>query len=552
MDLPTNFFQSLGTALVNSLWQYALLWLIYHVILFANSRIKSIFKTILSAGLLFAGFGWFLLTFFVSFFSGETPVLKKINELSVFTNTQGNLFDINNIYPIVGFTYLLLLVIPVHKFIKNYRYVQALKTYGLRRINIDTRLFIKRTALNLGISRPVKAWISEFITTPATVGFLKPVILIPLAAINHLSPQQLETILLHELAHIKRNDYLLNLLVSFVKSLFYFNPFVKAFSRIIEKERELSCDELVLQFQYNSSDYATALLMLEKEQQKALAVSATGHASDLIHRVENILGIQKKRTFSTVKLYRIAATFLFIIAAQVVLQNNKPHHGQRLFDFEGYIFSGKIKYPVENSEENKSLVPNQFVTDKKQYGTPKKQDVLPFSTNQYGSNYLSVSFEDKIVPSLKYYQEEQVKKTIEVTRKIIETSEWQKVETDIAEVLSESEKVKLKDAYQKGLDRFNWENWEYRLKQLYNNIDWDIVNNQLHEAITQMKADSLQKAYNEIAIKLDEVQKELLNKGLKGIPDSDISLNLISENLLQVQKRLAELKQEKGKKVVRL
>ncbi len=94
--------------------------------------------------------------------------------------------------------------------------------------------------------------------------FFKPVILVPLAAINHLTPQQLEAVLLHELSHIKRYDYLVNLIINFIQTILYFNPFVKAFVKIVEKEREKSCDDMVLQFQYDSHEYATALLMLEK------------------------------------------------------------------------------------------------------------------------------------------------------------------------------------------------------------------------------------------------------------------------------------------------
>ena len=110
-------------------------------------------------------------------------------------------------------------------------------------------MFVKNLAAQMGIKKPVHVWISELVCSPVTIGYLKPIILVPLAAINHLTTQQLEAVLLHELSHIKRYDYLINLIINFIQTILYFNPLVKAFVKIIEREREKSCDEMV----YNSS-----------------------------------------------------------------------------------------------------------------------------------------------------------------------------------------------------------------------------------------------------------------------------------------------------------
>ena len=84
---------------------------------------------------------------------------------------------------------------------------------------------------------------------------------------------------------IKRFDYLINLLINAIQTILYFNPFVKAFIKITETEREKSCDEMVIQFQYNSLEYASALLELEKvnHSQRLLALSAAGNKNDLLH-----------------------------------------------------------------------------------------------------------------------------------------------------------------------------------------------------------------------------------------------------------------------------
>jgi hypothetical protein len=114
----------------------------------------------------------------------------------------------------------------------------------------------------------------------------------PIASVNGLSTQQVEAILLHELAHIRRNDYLVNLMVTSIEIILFFNPFSRLFIRNIKRERENSCDDLVLQFQYNAHAYASALLVIEKKRvmKVALGMAATGKNNRmLLDRVKRIL-----------------------------------------------------------------------------------------------------------------------------------------------------------------------------------------------------------------------------------------------------------------------
>ncbi|HSC40501.1 MAG TPA: M56 family metallopeptidase, partial [Chitinophagaceae bacterium] len=147
----------------------------------------------------------------------------------------------------------------------------------------------------LGIEKTVRAVVSARVDTPQVIGFLKPIILVPLACINRLDTQQVEAVLLHELIHIKRNDYLVNLFVATAEILFFFNPFVKQLITAIRREREYSCDDMVLQFQYQPQQYASALLSLERERTGSvtLGIAAGGHGQkQLLARVQRIVGIK--------------------------------------------------------------------------------------------------------------------------------------------------------------------------------------------------------------------------------------------------------------------
>ena len=138
----------------------------------------------------------------------------------------------------------------------------------------------------------------------------------PIAAITNLSQKQVEAVLLHELAHIRRYDYFINLLINFIRTVLYFNPYVKFFAKTVEREREKSCDEMVMQFEYDPHGYASALLMLERNNvmKQTIAVAASGQRNDLLHRIERILGIEKRKALDFRKLGGLLAGLICVIA----------------------------------------------------------------------------------------------------------------------------------------------------------------------------------------------------------------------------------------------
>lgn len=561
--IQLHLLQALGWAVLNSLWQMALLWVIYQVVTAFLKNTKASYKSVLATTLLFAGSFWFIYTFLI--------VYSDISEGGTAGTLISSGHEVHNwllqSLPFISGAYLLLLVLPVLRFIRNYRYVQVIRKYGLSKINVDWRIFVRNVAARMGIKKAVHIWVSEFVTSPVTIGFLKPVILVPLAAINHLTPSQLEAVLLHELAHIRRYDYLINLLINFIQTILYFNPFVKAFVKIVEREREKSCDEMVLQFQYDSHEYASALLTLEKTKhlQKILIVAATGNKNDITHRIETILGVQKKPAISANKIAGLVSAFICILALNLfLLLPAKKSEGNNTIAYTdspspfNFISGGADE---ENDEINKGAVENIAAADKTDNKTKpeiaaaeertpvlNEQDVQDITSYAYKL----AGFEEKEVPELKRYQEQQVKEALEASRKVLESSQWKVVEKSIADAFSEKEKQELKKVYEKELNKFDWNKWEVKLKQAYENIDWEKVNNQLSYAINQIRIDSLQRVYNDVAIKLNDIQKELNANHVTSIPDTDITLKAVEDRKRKVQQTLNTLKAVRNKKIVHL
>jgi bla regulator protein blaR1 len=555
-----NFLQSLGWAVLNSLWQMALLWVIYQVITGFTRSAKSSFRSSLASLLLITGFVLFIYTF-ISFFTNHSSDQTLL--ISAFLNTEENQQLSNRlqqILPIASVFYLVLLIIPVSHFIRNYRYVQIIRQYGLTKVDASWRIFVKKIAAQMGIKKPVHIWISEFVSSPVTIGFLKPVILVPLAAINHLSAQQMEAVLLHELSHIRRYDYLVNLIINFIKAILYFNPFVKAFVKIVEREREKSCDEMVLQFQYNSYEYATALLTLEKtnHEYKPLAVGATGKKNDLLQRVELIMGVKTKTPLSFNKLAGLLAGLICIISLNVLLIISKSPAEKTTDTFATLsspfnFFTGAFNEatePVAVKEQPSEITNQNLKETTEQPDIISVNDQMPATVSPPG--IINVRYEPVEIPQLKKYEEAQVKAAMAASKKVLENEEWKALEKSIADVFTQKEKEELKVTYRKELDKMDWNKWENKLRLAYDNVNWNKVNEQLTKAVNNIRIDSLQKVYTDAICKLDMTEQELSNNNLSGIPDTDITLKTIEETKQQVQKTLNKLKAVRSKKIVHL
>lgn len=164
----------------------------------------------------------------------------------------------------------------------------------------------------LVISKPIKVCQSYVAKVPMIVGHLKPVILVPVALFTALTPQELEAIIAHELAHIKRHDYLFNILQSIIETLFFFHPAVWIVSRIIRDEREHSCDDLAVEATGDKLNYIKALA---STQQLTLqipynAVAFTQRKGGLLTRVKRLKTLNTMKNKVTEGF--VAASLIFI------------------------------------------------------------------------------------------------------------------------------------------------------------------------------------------------------------------------------------------------
>ncbi|HVZ97350.1 MAG TPA: M56 family metallopeptidase [Chitinophagaceae bacterium] len=294
------FLQALGSAILNSLWQGLLLWLVYETTCVSYKNASSRFKNNLSTILLFASFIWFIISLSLrmasqssldSDLAGSMVAYNGIHHVSAFENFFSK---IAASLPYLSAAYILLLLFLTIKLLKAYRYVYLISNQHLIAPPEALQEFASKVSAQLALTKKISIWISKHIDVPATVGFIKPVILIPVASLNNLSGEQLEAIILHELSHIRRNDFMTNILISVVETILFFNPFIALLSKAVKRERENCCDDFVLKYQYDPHSYATALLRLEQSRINSmkLALGAVSGKKQLLSRIKRITNDQ--------------------------------------------------------------------------------------------------------------------------------------------------------------------------------------------------------------------------------------------------------------------
>ena len=554
----SNFLQALGWAVINSLWQMALLWMVYKffVLVFkpgSSLKAKSAFITLV------AGTVWFFISFFIAFNSPDAAT-------SVFSaGGIGYTFNdsISAILPFASVIYLLLLSIPVMRFIINIRQVILIRNKRVKKIEVEWRLFVKKMAGYLEIKKPVQVWISENISSPVTIGFLKPVILVPLAAINSLTTQQMEAVLLHELAHIKRYDYLLNIITVIIKTIFYYNPFTRNLVSIIEDEREKSCDEWVLQYQYDAFSYSSALLALEqmKIATVQLALGAAGKKELLLNRIKKIMGVPAGSDYSIKSIFGwvtgvafSALLFLALFVNSINKETEQLVNAVMPFDYLQKANPNLIFSQAKN-DAGTTTATEAAGKNKQQHEANSVTDEVAsyFAKPQVNSDFMPAAFTISTPePELNEEEELQVKQAVEASKKIIQDIKWKEVNKDIADALTEVEKLGLQKMYKQQIASADFKDLENKLRTSYNQLNWDNINTRTLNALTEIKIDSLKTVYTIALNNILIAKAQLKEEGMKGIPDSEITLSELDATKKNVDNSLNKLKALKEKKIIRL
>ncbi len=193
--------------------------------------------------------------------------------------------------PVIVVVWLMGVVLLLLRLIGSVAYVQRLKNYRTRPVGEKWQKKLGVLASKLQVSKSVRLIESAIVKTPMVIGHLKPVILVPVGVLSGLPSEQMEVILAHELAHIRRYDYLVNLFQKTIDLLFFYHPAVWWMSAMVRTEREHCCDDLAVEISGDSITFAKALANIQEMSTSypQVALAFMGRKKRILSRVNRLL-----------------------------------------------------------------------------------------------------------------------------------------------------------------------------------------------------------------------------------------------------------------------
>lgn len=307
-----NTSSALGWTLIHSIWQGFAILLVFGILYYMFKL--SVTRYRLGIGALTLQFVAAIATFFTIYQPASTSTALSNNQVfgNFFLNNPNLIFtqkkltllqqiefflqnnlDVFVMVWLVGTTLLLL------RLVIGFTHVQSLKVQQVNLISADIQALMNNLLEKIQMPATIKLLESARATVPMIIGWIKPVVLLPVGIASGLTINQLEAILAHELAHIKRYDYLVNIFQNFVEILFFFHPATWFISGKVRDERENCCDDFAVEICGDSLVLAKALTQVASFQQQPLLAMAFGaKRQTFMDRIKRIIGINDSKPMS--------------------------------------------------------------------------------------------------------------------------------------------------------------------------------------------------------------------------------------------------------------
>jgi Zn-dependent protease with chaperone function len=369
LPLYQTYLQQAGQAVLDSLWQFGILYMCYYLLRLAAAKwMRPAAEYWILVLLLLTGSGIFLINIGQVFTGrGYTGLWQPLQSPAV----NGWLY-----YVITGSGLIYTLLFTL-------------------RIMILGARFLKRPSPALAAAPPQAAAFMPYLhdlcaylrmkmprikfttrqVSPHVSGFFKTAVILPVSLLNQLSEQETEAVLLHELAHLKRKDHWINGLVILAEQILFFNPFAREITARLKQQRELACDDWVLQQGVKPMHYATSLqkaALFEQFSAPAWQLPFNGEKAHLLHRIERLFGKGRHGyQFPVKRLLALPVILLALLAGEQAQQLNTPKPAGIFFEKVPVVKKG---LPVLYSEKPVAAIVSAPVRYA-EVGTPAKTNL---------------------------------------------------------------------------------------------------------------------------------------------------------------------------------
>jgi len=553
--MNTLFFdlgRILGMAVIQSLWQGLIVFLVLRLIFLSFPAMGSKWRYRISFGALGVIALWFACTFFnqtVSYQWNKSATVDSISFSGGIRQTrlqavvgseppesyQVKLYHLANRYlPFVALLYVTGLLFNLVKLAIAWDKVNMIKR-NLVPAKLQQGL-VNQFVRRLAIRRDVRVNFNSFVDVPCVVGYLKPILLLPFTITTQLSTDEVEAILLHELSHIKNNDYLFNIIQQMITVLLFMNPFVQLISRIISNEREHCCDDMVVEFTHKPLIYANALFKLQEQRSEPLkmALAATGASQfHLFHRIERIMKT-KKTAINTRHL--LLSLFIFMGSLVSIAWLNPEIKNGKIVSKHGREAVNRIVAVAKKMWGYNESVKNTAETNRAERPVTeqiKQADSLQKNDRQTSSkdtsrarlvNEWQQTQRDAYLAYNNYKNTDAYNKLTEANRMLDSA-----IQKRGKPVLSDELKHKQEEDAAKWRDYMNSEEWKNRTavyNRIYAKTRFDIVANdpemKKHFETSKKSGDSILKLHDKVEYsiwkKADELEYDQIYKKIKADP----------------------------------
>jgi beta-lactamase regulating signal transducer with metallopeptidase domain len=263
-------------------------------------------------------------------FDDDSLIIGGLNQSPKPTSIRRQLRELfSGVAPWLTWLWLAGVILLSLRMLGGWVYARRLRSYRTGPLPDEWRLRFAELCHEIRILRPVRLLESAMVQVPTVIGWLRPVVLIPAGALVGLAPRQLEAVIAHELAHIRRYDYLVNLLQTAVEILLFYHPAVWWVSREIRQEREHCCDDVAVEVCGDALVYARALTEIEALRGAGLRLAMAADGGSLLSRIQRIVGSSPHRSERTASwgagVIVFAIVFVFAAGAQLITSNTQAN-----------------------------------------------------------------------------------------------------------------------------------------------------------------------------------------------------------------------------------
>jgi bla regulator protein BlaR1 len=299
-----------GWALVHFLWQGALLAAATAAVLALLRNARPQVRYLVACGGLLACVLWPMLTLFAGL-QDTTGAATATVAMQASARTHAASLQQSMGWIVAGWAACSLVL--VMRFALGLAWIARAARTGALDAHWQARL--DTLARAMGVARHVRLRIVDHLASPVTALWWRPVVLVPAGLLSGMPPELLQALLAHEMAHIRRHDYLVNLLQNLAEILLFYHPAVWWLSRRIRFERELIADDIAAGHAGGGRQLAHALAELEKSRFGHHEPALAAHGGDLMHRITHLLRPTPQRKLSTAALTTVTALLSALVMA---------------------------------------------------------------------------------------------------------------------------------------------------------------------------------------------------------------------------------------------